>query len=226
MRFQIDFDLLNEASATLSNYANLFWLVGGAGSGKTTVCKTLSSQFGTAVYDMDAHIYGSYQSRFVPDRHPANDAWSQAPNGLAWLLDMSWAEFNRFHQAALVEYLDLLALDLANEAKETPLLIDGGVCHPSLLLEAVPLSHIVCLQAPDQASSDVWAASAERKAMKTVIMQLPNGERAWNRFLEFDQKISDNIAAECASNDIAILARRENESIESFTSRVAASFAR
>ncbi|MFW6209617.1 MAG: hypothetical protein ACOC7X_13030 [Spirochaetota bacterium] len=29
-----------------------------------------------------------------PERHPANTAWAAAHNGMQWLLDMNWAEFD------------------------------------------------------------------------------------------------------------------------------------
>jgi shikimate kinase len=45
---------------------DLYWILGGAGSGKTSICQHLSTQFGLPVYDMDAHIYGTYHSRFSP----------------------------------------------------------------------------------------------------------------------------------------------------------------
>src|SRR5512139_217497 len=112
MYFTIDHQLLTQARASLSERKRLYWIVGGAGSGKTSVCQFLSTQFGLLVYDMDAHIYGDYHGRFTEERHPVNWAWSTAENGLAWLLDMSWEEFDGFNQAALPEYLDLLASDL------------------------------------------------------------------------------------------------------------------
>ena len=85
MRFVIDHALLARAQEKLSG-RTLLWIVGGAGSGKTTVCQALSARLGLSVYDMDAHIYGSYHGRFNPARHPVNTAWSAAPDGLAWLL--------------------------------------------------------------------------------------------------------------------------------------------
>ena len=114
MPFPINSDLIVQAREVLSSRERLFWIVGGAGSGKTTICSILSERYALPVYDMDAHIYGTYHSRFTPERHPVNTAWSTSENGLAWLLSMSWDEFNNFNQAALPEYLDLLAEDLAD----------------------------------------------------------------------------------------------------------------
>ena len=111
-RFVVNEALLAAAKAKFANRPRVYWLVGGSGSGKTTLCQALAQQYNLPIYDMDAHIYGEYHGRFSPSRHPVNSQWAAAPNGLAWLLEMSWAEFDAFNQAAVPEYLDLLAEDL------------------------------------------------------------------------------------------------------------------
>ena len=217
MVFPIDLDLLYKARSVLSGREKLYWIVGGAGSSKTTVCRNLSERHGLPVYDMDAHIYGSYHSRFTPERHPVNSAWSTSGNGLAWLLAMSWDEFNTFNQAALPEYLDLLAEDLANTSPNSPLLIDGGICNPALIAQVLPIRQIVCLSAPSDI--DVWE-SAERQSMKDAILQLPNAEEAWNKFLDFDKKITQTIEKECLENSISICRMKSNTSSGDFAGEV------
>jgi len=113
MPFPINHNLLIQARTILSHRTGLLWIVGASGSGKSTVCRALAERFGLSVFDMDAHIYGDWHARFDPIRHPVNRAWAGVENGLGWLLDMSWAEFDAFNRAALPEYLDLLAQDLA-----------------------------------------------------------------------------------------------------------------
>ncbi len=58
MPFIINHDLLTRSRAALFRRDRLYWVVGGAGSGKTTICEALSAKFELPVYDMDAHIYG------------------------------------------------------------------------------------------------------------------------------------------------------------------------
>ena len=93
MSFNIDQTLLENVRTLLSGRASIYWLVGGAGSGKTIVSNKLSQDFGLSVYEMDAHIYGDYHARFNPKIHPVNTAWAAAPNGLDWLLSMSWDDY-------------------------------------------------------------------------------------------------------------------------------------
>jgi hypothetical protein len=218
MPFSINTDLLAQARVVLSNRKRLFWIVGGAGSGKTTVCSILSEQHVLPVYDMDAHIYGTYHNRFSPDRHPVNTTWSTSENGLAWLLSMSWDEFNNFNQAALPEYLDLLAEDLADTPPDSPLLIDGGITNPALLAKVLPLRQLVCLAA--KPGINVWERS-DRQEMKTAIFQLPNPEEAWRKFLEFDNQITRTIEEECLENQIKICRSRSSASVEDLAADVA-----
>ena len=221
MRYDINQDLLSQSRATLSKRNNLYWIVGGAGSGKTTICRALSTSHDISVYDMDAHIYGAYHGRFTQQRHPVNKAWSSSQNSLAWLLDMSWEEFNNFNRAALPEYLDLLAEDLQNIKQDDSLLIDGGICNPAIIAQVIPTDQIVCLSMPERPSSEIWGESDDRKSMKEAIYQLTNPEEAWRKFLEFDGRITGTILKECQENNISVCTRDATEKAAVFTQRVA-----
>lgn len=218
MPFPINSDLIVQARDVLSRRERLFWIIGGAGSGKTTVCSILSERHSLPVYDMDAHIYGTYHDRFSPDRHPVNTAWSTSENGLAWLLSMSWDEFNSFNQAALPEYLDLLAGDLAATPPDSQLLIDGGITNPAMLVKVLPLRQIVCLSA--KPGVNIWEG-IDRQAMKETIFQLPEPEGAWHKFLEFNNHINRTIEEECLENHIKICRPRSSESVEDLAKDVA-----
>lgn len=60
MPFILNHDLLTQSRAALGRRDRLYWVVGGAGSSKTTTCRALSAKFELPVHDMDAHIYGAY----------------------------------------------------------------------------------------------------------------------------------------------------------------------
>ena len=221
IRFQVNQELLVQGWAALAGREALYWLVGGAGAGKTTVCGALATRFGIPVYDMDAHIYGSYHGRFDKVRHPVNTAWSTAPDGLAWLLTMSWDEFNGFNQAALPEYLDLLGEDLAAMPPGEKILIDGGICNPGLLAQVIPARQIVCLAAPGQSSAEIWAATDERRGMKEAIDQLPHPDVMWRTFLDFDRRITDTMLHECQEQGIAICRRAAATPVAALVEQVA-----
>ncbi len=221
MPFILNNDLLTQSRTALLRRDSLYWVVGGAGSGKTTICQVLSAKFDIPVYDMDAHIYGEYHSRFTQECHPVNSAWSSARDGLAWLLDMSWEEFDRFNQAALPEYLDLLAEDLANTEPNTSVILDGGIFNVALLAQAISTPQIVCLAIPERSSAEIWNETDERKGMKEAVYQLAKPEESWRKFLEFDDRITRTILKECQENEIAVCPRGETESVDEFAERVA-----
>ena len=221
MHFTIDTDLLLQTRASFSKRSKLYWIVGGAGSGKSTICRALSANYGTPIYEMDAHIYGSYHGRFSPQRHPVNTAWSTSDNGLAWLLNKSWDEFNNFNQAALPEYLDLLVEDLEQIDPNENLMIDGGLCNPALLAQVLPVRQIICLAAPERPSAELWQESDERKMMMEAIYQLPDRDEKWRTFLEFDGRITTTILKECQENNISIITRGAAEKVDVFAQIVA-----
>lgn len=220
MTFKIDHTLIKKAQSFFANKKNIHWILGGSGAGKTTICKTLAEQFQVPVYDMDAHIYGAYHERFTEERHPVNKAWSQAKNGMAWLLNLSWDEFNNFHQAALAEYLDLLVKDLTSTKPDERLIIDGGVWHPALLTQVLPPEQIICL-ASEGSSLEIWEGNTERLAMKERFAYFPDPEASWGKFLDFDGRITATITNEAKENNILLLKRTKNEAVESFGAKVA-----
>lgn len=220
-RFAMNQALLKAAKATLANRTRVYWVVGGAGSGKTTICQALASQCNLPIYDMDAHIYGEYHGRFSPSRHPVNSQWAAAPNGLAWLLEMSWAEFDAFNQATLPEYLDLLAEDLDKLPADAGLLIDGGIVNTAVAAHAFPASQMVCLSRPGVTSSGVWQETSARLEMKAMFAYLPEPETMWQKFLEFDEKINQTILQECQTANIPVCQRSEKDTVDALAQRVA-----
>lgn len=221
MRYTVNTDLLAHAQTALGGRDRLYWIVGGAGAGKTTICRALAARYAMSLYDMDAHIYGAYHQRFTPERHPVNHAWSSAPNGLAWLLDLSWEEFDAFSQAALPEYLDLLAEDLAATDVHASVVIDGGFSNVGLLAQVIPPRQIVCMAAPNRSSAEVWDEPGERAAMKAAVWQLARPQAAWDRFLHFDAQITRTILNECLEHRIAVCSRGTGETVDAVVERVA-----
>jgi ABC-type dipeptide/oligopeptide/nickel transport system ATPase component len=219
MRFKINTSLLKEAESFFANRKNIYWLLGGSGAGKSTICQTLAKKFDLPLYDMDAQIYGTYHERFSEMRHPVNTTWSNAENGMAWLLGLDWEAFNNFHQAALPEYLDLLVEDLTSRNPDTLIIIDGGVWHPALLAQALPTEQIVCL-ATEESSRDVWEGNKERHTMKEMFAYFPDPDTSWQKFLEFDKRISTTVENEARQMAVPLLKRTKKESVEKLTARV------
>ena len=93
MRFTINTDLLAQARSSVMLEQTVLgcWR---RGLRENHHLRILVHKMRLPLYDMDAHIYGTYHGRFTRQLHPANTAWATAQDGLAWLLAMSWEEFD------------------------------------------------------------------------------------------------------------------------------------
>jgi hypothetical protein len=218
--FRVDERLLAECRSAMADDPRVFWLVGGAGSGKSTIARAMHEDLGIGIFDMDARIYGSYHARFSPARHPASSAWSAAPDGLSWLLEMTWEEFDAFSRASLPEYLDLFVADLAAIDAASPIIVDGGVWTPALLARVVPSARILHLRGPYTDSLALWDQPGERSGMRDAILALPSGQERWSRFLDFGRRITHTIAVESEGTGIATCVWCESEAPSAVGARV------
>ena len=218
--FEVDRALLREAAERLAPVRGLRWVIGGACSGKSTVCRTISRWTGTPVYDMDEHVYGRFMSRYSTSRHPASTAWFKRGDGLAWVLSLPWATFDDLNRATNAEFLDLVAQDLAERFGDRPLLVDGGITHPSVLAAAVDPARIACLTVADAESRRIWAEDDDRAGMRRAVAGLPGGAEQWATFLTFNERMSTTIDQEARQEGIAVFARAPGASVEELSREV------
>jgi hypothetical protein len=169
---------------------------------------------------MDAHAFGYYMDRYQPARHPASLAWFTAPDPFAWIMSLSWPAFNNLYRAANAEILDLLADDLADRDPALPLLIDGGITHPSVLAQAFAPRRVACLATTDADRVDCWESAPEREEMRAWIRALPDPEAMWAKFLSHDERMTRIILDECGAHDIRIFSRTERTPIAALAERV------
>lgn len=215
--FATDGNLLNHARDILWTRQNLRWLIGGAGSGKSTVSRAVAARTGIPIYDMDEAFFGRF--RVDPERHPATTAWFSAESPLGWMLSLSWLEFDALYRAANAEMLDLLAIDLAGHPDE-PLLIDGGITHPSVLVRAFPADHVICLQREEVSRAREWETAAGRAEMKTSVLALPDGAAMWGRFLDYDRRMTETIGRESREHGVRVVSWDEATGLASLVESV------
>ncbi len=222
--FCVDQRLIDKARALLFRQPNIYWVGGGACTGKSTICRAVCESRRITLYDMDACIFGHYLSRYRSERHPASKAWFSAVKPLLWVLSLSDEDFDALNRAANAEYLDLLADDLEHRERQQPVLIDGGMTHPAIIAQAIPPAQIACLELPAGEAATIWETSASRLDMKRSILALPNPEQMWARFLSFDQQISRTIAKECRETNIRTFERTDDTSVDELVLTVATHF--
>ena len=81
--FPVDEGLLATAADRLRAHPGLRFVLGGAGTGKSSVCLRLRESIQVGVIDMDTRIYGTWGNRWDRTRHPASHAWMTAADPLA-----------------------------------------------------------------------------------------------------------------------------------------------
>ncbi|MFO8148866.1 MAG: hypothetical protein R6T93_01085 [Trueperaceae bacterium] len=212
--FEVDRALVREAALSLASARGLRWVIGGACSGKSSVCRTISRWTGVPVFDMDEHIYGRYMSRYSPSRHPASSAWFKRRDGLAWVLSLPWEAFDDLNRATNAEFLDLVARDVSERYGDRPVLVDGGITHPSVLAAVVDPARIACLAVDDAESRRIWEEDEARSGMRRAVEGLPGGAERWATFLTFDERMSATIEREAREQGIVVLARTRSASVE------------
>ena len=213
LNFALNPQSLDNARKILGLRPRLVWILGGAGAGKTTICRTLAEQYNVPIYDMDERIYGAWQERFDATRHPANFAWHASSNGLEFLLNLSWQEFDAFNAVSNAEYLDLFAQELETMDTNAPLVIDGGLSKPSVLIQTPPARQIACLAIPEALGTRIWETAPERKFMQDMVRHLPDGDAKWQKFLEFDRLLSRTMIQEARASGIRVFERTEGMSV-------------
>lgn len=222
--FTVDQTLIQKAQNMLADFPHLYWVLGGSATGKSTVCQTIGQDGGLKVYDMDQYIYGRFQPHYTPDRHPACTAWFHAENALAWVMSLSWPEFDALNRATNAEYLDLLAAECQTTDPATPILIDGGFTHPSIVAQVAETEHIVCLQAERELVIGEWNSHEERLAMKGWIYELPNPEAAWQKFLEHDRLMGEVMVQESRSLGVAVFKRKKDTAVADLAQQISEHF--
>lgn len=219
--FTINQNLLSKAQNSLKGRDNIYWIIGGSCSGKSTISQAIAEKTGITLYDMDAHIYGSYISQYTLERHPANKTWLSAPNPLAWQLDLSLEDFDAFNRTANIEHFDLFTNDPEIIETQHPILVDGGITHPSLLAKIIPPENIFCLDTSREDRVNTWENAEERAQMKEWVFALSEPQAKWKKFLECDEWITQTIISECRENNIEVIVRDEQTSVEDLAQQVA-----
>ena len=225
MKYPMNEKLIKNAWEVLYKRRNIYWIVGGACAGKSTVCKAIGERYNIPVYDMDEHVFGKYQSRYTDNQHPASRAWFTATNPLEWALSFaSWEENNQFNIAATAEQISLFCEDVKALDKNQAILVDGGITNPAVLAKVLPLEQQFCLKIEDDICDRIWEESKDRKPMREMIFQLPDPHEKWRKFLLTNRQMNQQIEAECKENNIRVFFRDEKTTVDEILKEVSTLF--
>ena len=213
--------LVEAARDALHGRSGLRFVVGAAGTGKTTVCIAIGERLRLDVLDMDARIYGSWHDRFDPVRHPASHAWSAAADPLAWQLALEPEAYLAFQEASTAEALDLLGDELHETDPARPLLVDGGFGSVAALARIVLPDRIVCLTLPRADQARAWTATEDRRAFLDLVAGVTAVDDPVGRFLALDAHLAGAMVHDSVASAIPVLERRPTDGIAPFAERVA-----
>lgn len=219
--FAVDDTLLEAARPVLERRKRSWFVLGGAGAGKSTVCAAIGERHGVDVLDLDARLYGSWHGTFDACRHPVNAAWAGAPDPLAFLLRLSPDELLAFHAASAAEALDRLADELRTTDPARPLLVDGGLASIAVLSRVVPSGRIAHLALPVEQRRDAWTADADRRAFLDVVAGVGGVADATARFLAQDEAISRALGAEARAAGVRTFLRAPGSTVAMLAGAVA-----
>jgi hypothetical protein len=82
----------------------------------------------------------------------------------------------------------------------------------------------VCLETTEAASIRAWEESPDRHFMKEMVLQLPDPQESWRRFLRFDRLITHTILKECRESGIRTIMRDESGSANALAAQIASWF--
>jgi hypothetical protein len=217
----VDESLAEAARAALRERTGLRFVVGAAGTGKTTVCATIGERHRIDVLDMDARIYGAWHGRFDPVRHPASHAWSAAVDPLAWQLALEPGAYLAFQEASTAEALDLLGDEIRGTDPARPQLVDGGFGSVAVLARVVPPDRIVCLTLPPEDQARVWTATEDRRAFLATVAGVTAVADPVGRFLALDEHLAGAMARDSEACGVVVLGRSSAGGIADLAERVA-----
>jgi hypothetical protein len=220
--FPVDEGLLASAAERLRAHPGLRFVLGGAGTGKSSICLRLHESNHVGVIDMDTRIYGTWGDRWDRTRHPASHAWMASADGLAWQLSLEPEAFLRFHAAATVEALDLLADELAGTDDTIPTLVDGGFGSLAVVARAVPPASIVCLALPPGRPESVWTVDPGRRGFLEMVAAVETVPDPVARFLALDAALSERMVADARAAGVAVIERAPGTSLDVTASLVVA----
>lgn len=219
--FPVDEALLASTADRLCAHPRLRFVLGGAGTGKSSVCLYLQESIRVAVIDMDTRIYGAWGDEWDRTRHPATHAWMAAADPLAWQLALEPEAFLQFHAAATGEALDLLVEELGGIDDTDPTLVDGGFGSLAVVARAVPPASIVCLALPPGRSEAVWTADPGRREFLEMVAAVETVPDPLTRFLALDAALSERMVSDAHAAGAAVIERPRGEPVDLTADRIA-----
>lgn len=171
--------------ATPAPMANVFWLGGGCGSGKTTIARVVTRRLDLRIYPVDGHTY-AHAERAEQGGFPLNRASAAMTAEQRW--SRSPAELAEWFAAVAAERLEMITADLRDLGPGPTIVAEGPQLFPDLIapLMETPEHGLWLLPTPEfshqgvagRRAGGLSGEAAQRRRERDVLLTEMNRQQA------------------------------------------------
>jgi len=194
-------------------FENVFWILGGACTGKSTLATALREYLGLHLIDMDERIYGTWVPLYSAESYPENHHWIHQVNPLEWALGLSDDAYSEHCKKVSGEYFQLLEIELGCRDNQEATIIDGGFNSLVPWIQEIQPGNVICLDIERELAITEWNSHPNRAGFKREIIALSEGEEKWKRFLELDALISSQLVQQANALEIPVISARRADNL-------------
>lgn len=172
--------------------ANVFWLGGGCGSGKTTIARVLTRRLDLRLYPVDGHTY-AHADRSKHGGFPLNKASAEMTPEQRW--SRTPAELAQWFAAVAAERLELILADVRDLGPGPTVVAEGPQLFPDLIapLMQTPEHGLWLLPTPEfgqhgvagRRAGGLTGQAAERRRDRDVLLTEMNRQQLTRHGLPF-----------------------------------------
>ena len=171
--------------AAFARIANVFWLGGGCGSGKTTIARVLARRLDLRLYPVGGYTY-AHAERSKRGGFPLNRAVAEMTSEQRW--DAAPAELAEQFAAVAAERLEMIVADLGDLGPGPTIVAEGPQLFPDLVapLMPTPLHGLWLLPTPEfgqhgvagRRAGGLTGEAARRRRDRDVLLTEMNRRQA------------------------------------------------
>lgn len=194
---------------------NVFFLVGTACSGKTTMAKALSKKYGFVHFNdnRQEEIFSVWQS-IIDEKYQPNSIKRKERNGVDWE-----AYYSRSVEAFLAdkhdtEYLDFCIIELIKLSQNNKVVADIRILDYNFVMEISEYKRIACLLAPGELITRDYYMRDDHKDRAERIQSLNNPEKKFETQYELMRIRAIEMAEEAKKHGLFTIMRSEESTVE------------
>lgn len=189
--------------------SHVYWVVGTACAGKTTLCKYLSEKYHMYYYDSDTkfgeHLLMSNakdQPAMNIDRSDWNIYFSRPPKEYAkWLRD------------SITEQYYFIIADLLSLPKDKLVIVDN-MFSPEITSSISPYNHVLCLTSESDIANREFFDRDDKNDLYQLIMSLNNAKSLFDNVSKTLKLVHSETYDKIINSNLAYYIRSENTTLD------------